>query len=148
MRKNRYFSYILIGLFFLYPAAVVLAEESAMGQVKSVTGLMRIQRTKQTTWLTAERDTKVFFGDTITTGDDSEGLIKLTDDSIIRVHANSKIVLNTKISPLEKKHSVLLFFGKLWNKISKKALRKKVFEVQTPHRRLWCQGHRIRNSVL
>jgi len=33
---------------------------------------------------------------------------------------------------VEKKHSVLLFFGKLWNKISKKALRKKVFEVQTP----------------
>ena len=62
----------------------------------------------------------------------ARGLIKLVDDSIIRVHANSKIVLNTMISPVEKKHSVLLFFGKLWNKISKKALRKKVFEVQTP----------------
>ena len=27
---------------------------------------------------------------------------------------------------------MLLFFGKIWNKISKKALRRKVFEVQTP----------------
>ena len=123
---------MLIGLFFLYPPPVLMAEESALGQVKKVIGLMEIQRAKQTTWLAAQRDTEVFFGDTITTGDESEGLIKLIDESIIRVHANSKIVLNTMISPVEKKHSVLLFFGKLWNKISKKALRKKVFEVQTP----------------
>ncbi len=123
---------MLIGLFFLYPAPVVMAEESAMGQISEVTGLMEIQRAKQTTWLPAQRDTDVFFGDTITTGDESQGLITLVDDSVIRIHANSKIVLNTMISPVEKKHSVLLFFGKLWNKISKKALRKKVFEVQTP----------------
>jgi hypothetical protein len=132
MKKNAYLCCLLIGLFFLYPASVVMAEESALGQVKKVIGLMEIQRAKQTTWLAGQRDTEVFFGDTITTGDESEGLIKLIDESIIRVHANSKIVLNTMISPVEKKHSVLLFFGKLWNKISKKALRKKVFEVQTP----------------
>jgi len=123
---------MLIGLFILHPAPVVMAEESAMGQVKKVTGLMEIQRAKHTTRLAAQPDMEVFFGDTITTGDKSGGLIKLVDDSIIRVHANSKIVLNTLISPVEKKHSVLLFFGKLWNKISKKSLRKKVFEVQTP----------------
>ena len=132
MKKNAYLCCLLIGFFFLCPAPVVMAKESALGQVKKVTGLMEIQRAKQTTWLAAQRDTEVFFGDTITTGDDSEGLIKLVDESIIRVHANSKIVLNTMISPVEKKHSVLLFFGKLWNKISKKALRRKVFEVQTP----------------
>lgn len=132
MKKNTYLCCLLIGFFFLCPARVVMAEESAMGQVKKVTGLMEIQRAKQTARLVARRDTEVFFGDTITTGDDSEGLIKLVDESIIRVHANSKIVLNTMISPVEKKHSVLLFFGKLWNKISKKALRRKVFEVQTP----------------
>ncbi len=132
MKKNTYLCCLLMGFFFLCPARVVMAEESAMGQVKKVTGLMEIQRAKQTTRLVARRDTEVFFGDTITTGDDSEGLIKLVDESIIRVHANSKIVLNTMISPVEKKHSVLLFFGKLWNKISKKALRRKVFEVQTP----------------
>ncbi len=132
MKKNAYLCCLLIGLFFLHPAPVVIAKASALGQVKEVTGLMKIQRAKQTTWLAAQADTDVFFGDTITTGDESGGTIKLADDSIIRVHANSKIVLNTMISPMEKKHSVLLFFGKLWNRISKKALRKKVFEVQTP----------------
>ena len=132
MKKNACLCWLLVGLFFLHPVPVVMAEASALGQVKEVTGLMEIQRAKQTTWLTAQRDTEVFFGDTITTGDESVGIIKLVDDSIIRVHANSKIVLNTMVSPVEKKHSVLLFFGKLWNTVSKKALQKKVFEVQTP----------------
>ena len=132
MKKNACLCWLLIGLFFILPDPVVMAAALALGQVEEVTGLMKIQRAKQKTWLTAQRDTDVFFGDVITTGDESRGLIKLVDDSIIRVHANSKIVLNTMISPVEKKHSVLLFFGKLWNRISKKALRKKVFEVQTP----------------
>lgn len=132
MKKNAYLCCMMIGLFFLHPVPLVMAETSALGQVIQVTGLMEIQRAKQTTWLAAQRDTDVYSGDTITTGDDSRGTIKLVDDSIIRVHANSKIVLNTMISPVEKKHSVLLFFGKLWNRVSKKALRKKVFEVQTP----------------
>ncbi len=132
MKKNAYLCCMLIGLFILDPAPVVFAKTSALGQVKEVKGLMEIQRAKQTTWLAAQPDTDVFFGDTLTTGDESGGTIKLVDDSIIRVHANSKIVLNTMISPVEKKHSVLLFYGKLWNRISKKALRKKVFEVQTP----------------
>ena len=132
MKKNAYLFCMLMGLFFLYPIPAVMAEESALGQVKEVTGLMEIQRAKQTIWLTARRDMDVFFGDTITTGDESEGLIVLVDESIIRINANSKIVLNSMISPAEKKHSILLFFGKLWNKVSKQALRKKVFEVQTP----------------
>ncbi len=132
MNKNAYLFCILIGLLILHPAPLVMAEATALGQVKEVTGLMEIQRAKQTTRMAAQPDTDVFFGDIITTGDESEGLIILVDESIIRVQANSKIVLNTMISPLEKKHSVLLFFGKLWNKISKEALRKKVFEVQTP----------------
>jgi len=132
MKKNAYLCCMMIGLFFLHPVPLVMAETSALGQVIQVTGLMEIQRAKQTTWLAGQRDTDVYSGDTITTGDDSRGTIKLVDDSIIRVHANSKIVLDTMISPVEKKHSVLLFFGKLWNRVGKKALRKKVFEVQTP----------------
>lgn len=132
MNNHALFLSMLIGLFFLGSTPVVMAEASALGQVIEVTGLMEIQRAKQTTRLAAQRHMEVFFGDIITTGDESGGLIELVDESIIRVHASSKIVLNTMISPAEKKHSVLLFFGKLWNKISQKALRKKVFEVQTP----------------
>jgi len=132
MKIHTYFLSLLMGLLFICPVSMALADESAMGRVEKLTGHMKIQRAKQTTWLTARRQTEIFFGDTIQTGEDGDAIIKLVDDSIMRIRANSKVVLNTKISPVEKKNSVLLFFGRLWNKVSKKALRKKVFEVQTP----------------
>ena len=52
----------------------------------------------------------VFYGDAIRTGDSGEGVITLVDDSFIKVHANSQIVMNTIISPLEKKNSILHVF--------------------------------------
>ena len=103
-----------------------------MGEIASMLGTVDIQRAKQPTWIKARKHTQIFFGDTIQTGDDSEAVISLVDDSIMRIRANTKVVLNTRISPVENKNSVLLFFGRLWNKVSRKALRKKVFEVQTP----------------
>ncbi len=123
---------LLVGIFCLSPAYFTHAQEAAMGEVASMLGSVEIQRAKQTTWLKARKHTEIFFGDMIQTGEDSEAVISLVDDSIMRIRANSKVVLNTRISPVEKKNSVLLFFGRLWNKVSKKALRKKVFEVQTP----------------
>jgi len=123
---------LLVGIFCLGSAFHVRAQETAMGEVASLLGTVEIRRVKQTTWLKAAKHTQIYFGDTIQTGDDSEAVISLSDDSIMRIRANSKVVLNTRISPVEKKSSVLLFFGRLWNKVSRKALRRKVFEVQTP----------------
>ncbi len=124
--------FLLVGILCLSSAFRTHAREAAMGKVASMQGTVAIQRAKQTTWLQARKHTEIFFGDIIQTGEGSEAVISLVDDSIMRVRANSKIVLNTRISPVEKKSSVLLFFGRLWSKVSRKALRKKVFEVQTP----------------
>jgi len=133
MKIKNFFLSLFMGLLLIgFSSGEVLADEEAMGKIVKLSGLLKIQRSGETSWLTARRQTDVFFGDTLTTGEDAVAVIQLVDDSIMRVHANSKIVLNTKVSPVEKKNSVLLFFGRLWNKISKKALRKKVFEVQTP----------------
>jgi hypothetical protein len=121
-----------MGILCLSPTSPTQAQEAAMGEVATMLGTVEIQRAKQTTWLKAQKHTKIFFGDTIHTGEDSEAVISLIDDSIMRIRANSKVVLNTRISPVERKNAVLLFFGRLWNKVSRKALRKKVFEVQTP----------------
>lgn len=132
MKNKTYLICITVGLLFLFSTSIALSQESSMGKVVKLSGFMKIRKAKQTTWVTARINTQVYLGDTIMTGDDGVGIIKLVDDSIIRIQANSKIVLNTMVSPVEKKNSVLLFFGKLWNRVSKKALRKKVFEVQTP----------------
>ncbi len=123
---------LLMGFFCLSSAVLTHAREDAMGEIASMLGTVEIQRAKQTAWMKARKHTEIFFGDTIQTADDSEAVISLVDDSIMRIRANSKVVLNTRISPVERKNSVLLFFGRLWNKVSRKAIRKRVFEVQTP----------------
>ncbi len=114
----------------MVPAAI--AKEEVIGSMAELSGKVDIKKAQQTYWKDATLNMDVYFGDNIRTGDDGRGLVKLVDDSIIQIQSNSHIVLNTIISPAENKNSVLLFFGKIWNKISKKALRRKVFEVQTP----------------
>jgi hypothetical protein len=132
MKIQQFALALLVGIFCLSSTHPTQAQESAMGEIASMLGTVEIQRAKQTTWIKARKYTEIFFGDTIQTSEESEAVISLVDDSIMRIRANSKVVLNTRISPVERKSSVLLFFGRLWNKVSRKALRKKVFEVQTP----------------
>lgn len=132
MRINSIFVWFVIGILSISVVPTAMAKKEVIGHVAELSGKVDIKKAKQIYWADARRNMKVYFGDNLRTGDDGRGLIKLVDDSIIRIQSNSHIVLNTIISPVEKKNSVLLFFGKIWNKVSKKALRRKVFEVQTP----------------
>jgi hypothetical protein len=132
MRIKSIFVWLFIGTLSLSMVPAAIAKEEVIGHIARLSGIVDIKKAKKTYWSNARINMKVYFGDNIRTGDDGSGLIRLVDDSIIRIQSNSHIVLNTIISPVEKKNSVLLFFGKIWNKVSKRALRKKVFEVQTP----------------
>jgi len=132
MRRNSIFVWILIGVLSLSMVPATMAKEEVIGRIAELSGQVAIKKESQAYWTDALLDMDVYFGDNIRTGDDGRSLIRLVDDSIIQVQPNSHIVLNTILSPVEKKNSVLLFFGRIWNKISRKALRRKVFEVQTP----------------
>lgn len=132
MRRNSIFLFFLAGLIILATDSAAMDKEQIIGHVAELSGSVDIKQAKQVYWAKASLNMEVYFGDNIRTGDDGRGLIRLVDDSIVQVQPNSHIVLNTIISPVEKKNSILLFFGRIWNKISKKALRRKVFEVQTP----------------
>lgn len=109
-----------------------LAAQEALGTFSAITGLVEIRRSQAKPWLPAQVDMPVYFGDTIRSGADGEGEIVLSDDSLLKINPNTQLAINTIISPVEKKNSVLLFFGRIWNKISGKALQRKSFEVQTP----------------
>jgi len=123
----------LLMLAVMLPSSSMAAQnQDPVGSVTSVKGEFKIKKKDQTVWVDAQSGLNVFYGDAIKTGKSGQGIITLVDDSFIKVHSDSHIVLNTIISPLEKKSSILLFFGRVWNKVSKKALRKKIFEVQTP----------------
>ena len=112
--------------------AAAMEKQEPLGEITSLKGRLEIKKKESRSWVTAAPGMKVFYGDAVRTGDASEGVITLVDESFIKVHANSQIVMNTIISPLEKKNSVLMFFGRVWSKISRKAMHRKLFEVQTP----------------
>jgi hypothetical protein len=111
---------------------VCSAKEDLLGHITYCSGDIQAKRAKQTIWAKAELNMPVYFGDTIRTGEDGEGAIAYIDRSLLKIHSNTRITLNTFVSPVEKKNSVLLFFGRIWNKVSRKVLRRKAFEVQTP----------------
>jgi len=112
--------------------AMAAANQDPLGKITSYSGRFQVKQKESRIWADAVTGMDVFYGDAIRTGDASEGVITMVDESFIRVHANSHIVMNTIISPLEKKNSILMFFGRVWSKVSRKAMRRKLFEVQTP----------------
>ena len=108
------------------------AKEDLLGYISSCSRDIQVKRAQENVWTKAEPNMPLYFGDTIRTGADGQGTITYVDKSLLRIHANTRITLNAFVSPVEKKNSVLLFFGRIWGKVRRKMLRRKTFEVQTP----------------
>jgi len=133
MMKDNFFSACLFSIIIcLALTQVCSAKENLLGHITYCSGDIQAKRAKQTIWANAELNMPVCFGDTIRTGEDGEGTITYVDRSLLKIHSNTRVTLNTIISPVERKNSVLLFFGRILNKVSRKVLRRKAFEVQTP----------------
>lgn len=111
---------------------VCLAKKDLLGYITDRSGEIQVRSSKGVSWKNAELNMPVYFGDNVRTGKTGKGTITYTDKSILKIHPNSHIALNTFVSPFERRNSVLLFFGRLWNKLSKRALKLKGLEVQTP----------------
>ena len=139
--KNRLFSIGLTSIIIsLALAQVCLAKQDQLGQITSLSGDVQVKGAKETVWRKAELNMPVFFGDNIRTREVGKVTITFVDQSLLKVHSNTHIALNTIVSPVEKKSSTLLFFGRIWNKVSRKILRMKAFEVQTPTAVLGVRG--------
>jgi hypothetical protein len=108
------------------------ARGNLVGHISSCSGDIQVKRAHEKVWTKAALSMPVYFGDTIRTGDQGQGAITYVDNSVLRVHAHSCISLNALLSPVERKNSVLLFFGRIWNRVSRKLSRRKAFEVHTP----------------
>jgi len=124
--------FVAVLVFLLTAAPVCAAKKEPLGRVTSLAGGVQVQSEDDAVWRQAALKMIVYFGDSVRTLEDGESIITLSDDSIIKIHPNSHVALNSIVSPVEEKNSILLFFGRIWNKIAKKALKKKRFEVQTP----------------
>jgi hypothetical protein len=133
MMKNKmliiFFCFVIPFLAF---TQLSFAKTELLGYISDLSGDIQIRRVKETVWTAATLNEPVYFGDNIKTGPTGEGTVTFTDQSLIKIRPNSHITLNAFVSPFEKKNSVLLFFGRIWNKLSRKALKLGSLEVQTP----------------
>ena len=71
-------------------------------------------------------------GTKILTGLDGKAEISLQDGSIIVVQQNSSMVLSGIKRQKKKKTSILIFFGRIWNKVSRAVGGRAGYEVNTP----------------
>jgi hypothetical protein len=117
---------------FLMTPRISMGEEELLGHITSLSGKVYMKGVKETQWKEPALNSPIHVGNAIKTLENSQVIITFVDESLLRISPNSQIALNTIISPVEKKNSVLLFFGRIWNKVSKKALHKRTVEVQTP----------------
>jgi len=138
--KKRCFSCFVALAFVLVLSQVSLAQEKLLGQVTACTGEVELRRAKETVWAKAQLNMPVYFGDHIRTGKASKVTITFTDQSLLEIQSDTRVALNTIISPVEKKHSVLLFFGRIWSKLRKRIVQMRGYEVQTPTAVLGVRG--------
>jgi hypothetical protein len=139
--KNRFFCACLVSaVLFLALSQPCFAEQQRLGHITSRSGHVEVKRAKQTVWTRAEVDMVVYFGDEIRTREHGKVTITFVDQSLLKIHSNTHVALNTIISPLEKRNSVLLFFGRIWNKVRKTVVRMRSYEVQTPTAVLGARG--------
>ena len=139
--KKLFFSGCLVALVTsLALSQVCFAEQNTLGRITSLSGDVEVKRAKDTEWTEAEFNMSVYFGDHIKTLEDGNITITFLDESLMTVHPNTHVALNTIISPLEKRNSVLLFFGRIWNKVRRKMVRMRGYEVQTPTAVLGVRG--------
>jgi len=140
MKKRFFIACLFSTIISLVFTQVCFAKERQLGHVSSRTGDVKVRRAKKTVWTPAELSMPVYFGDHIRTWENSRVTITLVDRSSLEIHSNTHIALNTIISPIEKRNSVLLFFGRILNKVRKTIVQMKGYEVQTPTAVLGVRG--------
>lgn len=131
--KKILFNACFVSIFIFFALTQTsFSQENQLGHVTHCSGDIQFKRAKENVWQKVELNMPVCCGDIIKTSEKSVVEIALADRGSFKIHPNTQVALNTIISPVERKNSFLLFFGRLWVKISKYALRSKGYEMQTP----------------
>ena len=107
------------------------AADGTSGRLVEVSGQVWIQAPKAPKTI-ARAGITLVPGTKIITGSDGKAEISLEDGSIIVVQQNSSMVLSGIKRQKRKKMSILIFFGRIWNKVSKAVGGRAGYEVNTP----------------
>jgi hypothetical protein len=101
---------------------------AGVGTLTVKIGRVEIQRSGQTQYAPAEKGGLLYEGDKIKTGELARAAILLDDGSLIRLNANSELVLKDK-KPGSQKSRLQLMLGHLWAKVTKQ---ENSLEIETP----------------
>ncbi|NTV52204.1 MAG: FecR domain-containing protein [Candidatus Firestonebacteria bacterium] len=135
MRKKMWLGGMLVMLSLVLggaAAAVAATSESAanagVGTLTVKIGRVEIQRSGQAVYAPAEKGGLIYEGDKIKTGELARAAILLDDGSLIRLNANSELLVKDK-KPGKQKSRLQLMLGQLWAKVTKQ---ENSLEIETP----------------
>ncbi len=122
--------FVFIMLIFVWAAGPALAEGTG-GRLAAVSGNVWTQ-VPGSDEAPARVGETLAPGTKIRTGADGHAEVSFEDGSILIVQSNSSLVLSGIKRPKRKKTSILIFFGRVWNKVSRKLGERLSYEINTP----------------
>jgi ferric-dicitrate binding protein FerR (iron transport regulator) len=125
---------------FIRSVILVLVSVFAAGLASAQLTGGRLAAVSGNVWVTAPGDdeTRARVGEhlepgtKIRTGPNGQAEVSFEDGSILIVQSNSSMVLSGIKRQQKKKTSILIFFGRIWNKVSRKLGERVSYEVNTP----------------
>ena len=125
--KTRFIVFMLISVL----AAGTVRAQVTGGRLVSVSGKVWTQAPGADE-IRARAGEQLEPGTKIRTGADSQAEVTFEDGSILIVQSQSSLVLSGIKRQPKKKMSILIFFGRIWNKVSRKLGERVSYEVNTP----------------
>ena len=125
---------IVIALAFtMLLANYLTAINVRVARIVSYEGTAQVQRARTDAWVAAEKDMRLYEGDTVKTGSKSKVVIQLDDGSVTQITSLSTITMDKLSKSLQGKNTNMeMDLGKAWMKVKKIETAKDRFSVGTP----------------
>ena len=137
---------LLIALLFIIPGQASAAE-AAIAELKAVSGQVWLIVPPQKKEIPATSPLGLLAGTRIRTGPESSAELVFPDGSILKIRSNSAMQLSPHKRRAQGKSSVLLFFGRLWNKVVKKVGAESSYEITTANAVCGVRGTEFETAV-
>lgn len=137
---------LIAALLFLIPGQAS-ASDSAIAELKAVSGQVWLITPAQKDEVPAIAPKALLAGTRIRTGADSSAELVFPDGSILKIRSNSAMQLSPHRRRAQGKTSVLLFFGRLRNKVVKKVGAQSSYEITTANAVCGVRGTEFETAV-
>jgi len=136
----------LIWLIAMVPGPVSAAN-TQIAELKAVSGQVWLIVPPNKEEVPAQAPAALLAGTRIRTGPESSAELVFPDGSILKIRSNSAMQLSAHKRRARKKSSVLLFFGRLWNKVIKTVGPENGYEITTANAVCGVRGTEFETAV-